>query len=73
MANNDAYTSVSAAGSGQANVSKAYDTNPANLLSPEKTDIAMGGFTVNGNGRSVGTTPEQAIKTTYGSDMKNMW
>ena len=30
-------------------------------------------FTVTGNGRAVGETPDKAIKTTYNSDMKSMW
>lgn len=56
-------------------------TSPANLPDIGSVDTqgtSLGSelsnpFTVSGNGRAIGTTPERAIKTTYSSDMKNMW
>lgn len=35
------------------------------------TQDSLGNFTVGGNGRAVGTTAENAVKTTYNSDLKN--
>lgn len=43
-------------------------------FNPVDTSIApTTGFSVVGNGRAVGATPEAAVKKTYLSDMRNQW